>query len=88
MGSVKGTSRLRTRLPRLAAVWGAVVLVEMALYYFFLSQPYFRGFFLPFAIAVLLASALDTWRVLRGRRHIERRDHDRRAHDRRLQNGT
>jgi hypothetical protein len=85
MGSVEGMSRLRTRLPRLAAVWGAAVVAETILYYFFLSQPYFRGFFLPFAMAVLLASTLETWRVLRGRRHAERRDHDRRAHERRLQ---
>ena len=49
-------SRLRTRLPHLFSLWAATAAAEGVLYYFFLSQPYFRAFFIPFAAAVLVAA--------------------------------
>jgi hypothetical protein len=78
-------SRLRTRLTALLTVWATAALAEAALYYFFLSQPYFRTFFMPLAISVLAATALETWRVLRGRRRVDRRERERRTEQRRAE---
>jgi hypothetical protein len=73
----------RTRIGRLSGVWLLTAAAEGVLYYFFLSRPYFRAFAVPFAIAVLVASALETWRVVRGRRRDDRRERERRAQHRR-----
>jgi hypothetical protein len=70
--------RFRTRLPELLSVWAGAAAVEAILYYFFLSRPYFRGFFLPFAIAIAVVAVAATWRLLRGRRHPDRRSRERR----------
>ena len=78
-------SRLRTRLPHLLSLWAAASLAEGALYYFVLSRPYFRTFFMPFAVAVLVAAFAGTWRLLRPRSKEDRRTHDRREHRRRAE---
>ena len=77
-------NRLRARLPHLLALWGGAAAGEVLLYYFFLSRPYFRGFFTPFAIALLVGALIATWPVLRGRHRADRRSHDRRAGARRV----
>jgi hypothetical protein len=76
-------SRLRTRLPHLLSLWATTAVVEAVLYRVFLRRPYFRGFFSPFAFAVLVAAVITTWRMLRPRQHGDRRVHDRRAGPRR-----
>jgi hypothetical protein len=58
-------------------------MAEAVLYYFFLSQPYFRGFVLPFAVAIALVAVGGTWRLLRGRRQPDRRARERRLAARR-----
>jgi hypothetical protein len=63
-------------------MWAAAVMSEALLYYFFLRQPYFRAFGLPFAVAVLIAVVVWTWHVLRPRAHEDRR-HGERRHARR-----
>ncbi|MFN2565522.1 MAG: hypothetical protein ABR499_11015 [Gemmatimonadaceae bacterium] len=71
-------SRLRARLPHLVSLWAVTAGAEGVLYYFFLSRPYFRDFFAPFAAAVLVAAAVGTWRLMRGRRDADRRHRERR----------
>jgi uncharacterized membrane protein (DUF4010 family) len=83
MGPVEGINRLRARLPGLLSVWAAATVAEVLLYYLFLSRPYFREVFLPFAVAVLVAAGIATWRLLRGRRERDRRSHERRLARRR-----
>jgi hypothetical protein len=76
-------SRLRTRLTALLSVWAAALVAEAALYYFFLSRPYFRRFFSPFAVAVAIAAVAATWRIARPRGEHDRRHGDRRHEHRR-----
>ena len=76
-------SRLRTRLPQLLSLWAMTAVAEAVLYYFFLSRPYFRDFFMPFAAAVLVSALVGTWRLLRPRHQRDRRRQERRAQSRR-----
>ena len=76
-------SRLRTRLPALVSVWAAAIVAEAMLYYVFLSRPYFTKVFSPFAIAVLVAALIATWRVVKPRAHEDRRHGERRHEHRR-----
>jgi hypothetical protein len=76
-------SRLRARLPHLLTLWGLTAGAEGLLYYFFLSQPYFREFFAPFAVAALAAAAVASWRLVRPRGRSDRRSRERRVADRR-----
>jgi hypothetical protein len=76
-------SRLRTRLPALVSVWATAVVAEALLYYVFLSRPYFRRFFSPFAVAVAVATLVATWRLVRPRGDEDRRHGDRRHEHRR-----
>ena len=76
-------SRLRTRLPALASVWAAALIAEAALYYVFLSRPYFRKVFSPFAIALFIAALIATWRLLKPRAEEDRRQGERRHEHRR-----
>jgi hypothetical protein len=76
-------SRLLTRLPHLLAVWACAALAEAVLYCFFLSRPYFREFVAPFAVALLVAAALASWRVVRPRGGSDRRSRERRVGPRR-----
>jgi hypothetical protein len=78
-------NRFQTRVGRLVSVWCVAAVAEATLYYFFLSRPYFRTFFLPFAMGVLCAAGLETWRVVRGRRGVERRESERRVARRRAE---
>jgi hypothetical protein len=70
-------------LPSLITIWVAAIVAEAILYYFFLSQPYFRRFFTPFAVVVLVAVIVGTWRVARPRTGENRRQGDRRHAHRR-----
>jgi hypothetical protein len=76
--------RLHTRLPQLISLWAGVTAAEALLYYFFLSQPYFRAFVAPCALAVVIAATVASWRMLRARSRPDRRARDRRAGPRRL----
>jgi hypothetical protein len=76
--------RIRARLPHLLSLWALTAVAEAVLYYFFLRKPYFRDFFMPFALLALVAAIAGTWRLVRpraggDRRHGERRVEDRRA---------
>jgi len=75
--------RFRTRLPQLLSLWLGTAVVEGVMYYFLLSQPFMRDFFAPFAVAVLVAAVVGTWRLVRPRAGRDRRVQDRRAHERR-----
>jgi hypothetical protein len=77
-------NRLRTRLPGLLGTWLGAAVAEVVLYYFFLSRPYFRTFFAPFAVGIALLALAWTWRVMRGRSGEDRRLHERRTESRRL----
>jgi hypothetical protein len=64
-------------------MWAAAFVAETMLYYFFLSRPYFRRFFSPFAVVVFVAALVATWRVVRPRGRDDRRHADRRHEHRR-----
>ncbi len=83
VGPPDGMIRFRTRLPALLSVWAVATGAEAILYFFFLSRPYFRAVALPFALGVLAAALLATWRLLRGRWRRDRRTRERRAARRR-----
>jgi CBS-domain-containing membrane protein len=72
-------TRLRARLPHLFSLWAGTAVAQALMYYFFLSRPYFRAFFAPFAAAVLVIAVFATAQMVR-----PRRDGDRRAHERRV----
>ena len=67
---------------RLAGVWITVAIAEVLLWRYFLSQPFYRDFMLPAAIAVVIAGLASSWRIWRGRaanrRAAERRNAERR----------
>ena len=67
----------------MVSVWAAVIVAEAVLYYVFLSRPYFRRVFSPFAIALFVAGVIATWRLLKPRSHEDRRHGDRRHEHRR-----
>jgi hypothetical protein len=75
--------RFSTRLPALLSLWASAAVAEAILYYFLVSQPYFRAFFATFAVALLVAAAVATWRVVRPRGVADRRTHERRSAHRR-----
>jgi membrane protein implicated in regulation of membrane protease activity len=77
-------NRFRTRLPALLSLWAGAAAAEAILFYVFLSRPYFRTFFAPFAVGVLVAAAVGTRSVLRLRRRDDRRARERRVAGRRL----
>ena len=81
-------NRFRTRLPQLLGLWAVAAGAEGVLYYAFLSRPYFRGFFMPFAVAVLLTAVAGTWSLVRRREGRERRGRERRAGRRRNRGGA
>jgi hypothetical protein len=76
-------NRLRTRLPALLSLWAGTAVIEAVLYYLFVGQPYFRAIGLPFAVAVLAAAVVGTWRLVRPRTGEDRRLGDRRHEHRR-----
>jgi hypothetical protein len=67
----------------LLGLWAVTAGAELLLYYFVLSQPYFRTFFGPFAVVVLVAAVVGTWRLVRPRAAEDRRHGDRRHEHRR-----
>jgi hypothetical protein len=76
--------RLRARLPHLLSLWALTAVAEGVMYYFFLSRPYFRDFFMPFALVLLVAAGVATWRLVRLRTGGDRRHGERRVHERRV----
>jgi predicted ABC-type sugar transport system permease subunit len=70
-------------LPHLLCLWVGTAVAELVLYYLFLGQPYFRAIGVPFAVVVLVAAVVGTWRLLRPRTHADRRHADRRTDHRR-----
>jgi hypothetical protein len=67
----------------LLSLWAATAGAELLLYYFFLRQPYFRTFFGPFALVVLMGAVVGTWRLVKPRAEEDRRPGDRRHEHRR-----
>jgi hypothetical protein len=67
----------------LVSLWAATVVAEAMLYYVFLSRPYFRMVFSPFAVVVLIVAVVATWRMVRPRGQEDRRHGDRRHEHRR-----
>ena len=72
----------RSRLGRLAGIWIVVALAEWAAWRFFLRSAFYRDFFLPLTVAVVIAGLAASWRIF-GRRTAGRRAGDRRAAERR-----
>lgn len=72
----------RARLSRLAGIWIAVALIEYAAWWFFLSRAFYRDFFMPIAVLIVILGLAASWRTLK-RREADRRAGDRRASDRR-----
>ena len=73
-------------LPRLRHTLGVlaiVVVVELALWRFFLRSSYYREIFTPIAGLVLLLAAWLIWKTMRPRTGEERREDDRRHEERR-----
>lgn len=71
------TPRARLFL-RLLPVWGVTLLLELALWWFFVRSSYYRDFFLPIAAAVAIAAVAVSVRAVRGSEG-ERRGRDRRS---------
>jgi hypothetical protein len=65
------------------SLWAATVVAEAALYYLFLSRPYFQRLFSPFALLVVLLALVATWRMVKPRGQDDRRQRERRHEHRR-----
>lgn len=72
----------RSRVSRLASIWIIVALIEVASWRLFLSKSFYRDFFMPIAIVVVIVGLAASWRTLM-RRDRDRRGGDRRADERR-----
>ena len=72
----------KSRISRLASIWLVVAVVEYLAWRFFLRSSFYREFFEPIVIVVLLAGIAASWRAL-GRRESDRREGDRRRRNRR-----
>lgn len=72
----------RSRLVRLAAIWIITALVELAAWRFFLRSAFYRDFFLPLTVAVVIIALSASWHVM-GRRPRDRRARYRRRRARR-----
>lgn len=77
----------RSRVSRLASIWIMVAVVEYLAWRFFLRSTFYRDFFTPIAVAVLILAIAASWRTL-GRRESDRRAGDRRRADRRDGSGA